>query len=155
MQILEIIDVREDPPRGRIVFKIVEHAVHLIEFALLIYALLAQLIAVRLADGTVFVRPAVPDMRIEFADIVGLFLPNPENFVYTAFKCRAAQRENGKFLSQIVSVYHAEFLDGVRLRAVRPMRPHGQRLVRKAVVYNVPAVFDKYLVSVTHSALRI
>ena len=63
--------------RSRIVFKVVQNPVHLIELALFIFVFDAQLIAVCLAYRTAFVRPTVPDVRMKVVNVVALFLPNP------------------------------------------------------------------------------
>lgn len=96
VQILKVVDVGEDTPRLRIVFEVEKHSVHLVEFALRIYALFAELIAVRFANRACFVRPTVPDVRVEVVHVVALFLPNPENFVYCGLERRATQRDDGK-----------------------------------------------------------
>ena len=64
MQILMHINIRQDSSRKRIVFQIVNHAVHLIKQALFIQMLYTKLIAVSLADTAVFIRPFVPDMAV-------------------------------------------------------------------------------------------
>ena len=96
VQILKVVDVGEDASGLRIVFEVKKHSVHLVEFALGIYALFAELIAVRFAYRACFVRPAVPDVRVEVVHVVALFLPNPENFVYCGLERRATQRDDGK-----------------------------------------------------------
>ena len=50
MQVREIIYVRHYPSRGGVVLKVIEHAVHLVELALGVFVLHAQLIAVGLTD---------------------------------------------------------------------------------------------------------
>lgn len=96
VQILKVVDVGEDASGLRIVFEVKKHSVHLVEFALGIYALFAELIAVRFANRACFVRPAVPDMRIQIMHVVALFLPNPKDFVYCGFECCAAQSDDRK-----------------------------------------------------------
>ena len=86
VQILKVVDVGEDAPGLRIVFEVEKHSVHLVEFALGIYALFAELIAVRFADRACFVRPTVPYMRIQIMHVVAFFLPNPKDFVYCGFE---------------------------------------------------------------------
>ena len=97
VQILKVVDVGEDASGLRIVFEVEKHSVHLVEFALGIYALFAELIAVRFADRACFVRPAVPDVRVEVVHVVALFLPNPKDFVYCGLERSATQRDDGKF----------------------------------------------------------
>ena len=78
----------------RIVFEVVEHSVHLVEFTLGVNVLYAELIAVRLADRAGFVRPAVPNVRIELVDVVALLLPNPKEFVDCALKRSTTKRDD-------------------------------------------------------------
>ena len=125
VQILKVVDVGEDASGLRIVFEVEKHSVHLIEFALGVNAFFAELIAVRFAYRAGFVRPAVPDVRVEVVHVVALFLPNPQYFVNTAFKCRFAHCKNGKFLTQIVSIYNTKLFYGMRRCSVFPMRANG------------------------------
>ena len=117
--------------------EVIEHAVDLIEHTLLVLVLDAKLIAVGLADGTGFVRPGVPDVGGEVVDVVGLFLPDPEELVHRAFEIRAAQGEDGKLLLQIVAVDKAKFFDrvggGAVLRTSAPRAGRCSQAARKAV----------------------
>ena len=122
MQVGEIVNIGHDTAAGGIVFQIEQNPVHLIELPFPINCLLRQLIPVGLADRAVFVGPAVPDMRLQIADIIALFLPDPKQFVYTGLESSAADREYGKLLLQIVTVDNPEFFHRVRGSAVLPMR---------------------------------
>ena len=96
MQVLEVVDIGEYAPRLRIVFEVVKHSVHLVEFALGIHALDAELIAVRLSYRPRFVRPTVPNMGVEVMHVVALFLPNPQDFVDCGFESGATKRDYRK-----------------------------------------------------------
>ena len=74
MKVGKIIDVRHNSAARGIVFKVEKNPVHLVELALFIFMLYAELITVSLAYGTVFVRPLIPYFRIEVLYIVALFL---------------------------------------------------------------------------------
>ena len=91
-------DIRHDAARGRIVLEIIEHPVDLIEISLGIVVLDAQLIAVRLADGTILVSPAVPDMGSQLMHIIRLLLPDPQQLVDAALEEHLAQRHDREFL---------------------------------------------------------
>ena len=64
VQILKIIEVRENAPGGGVVLQIIQHPVHLVKLPLGIGVLLPQLIAVGLADGTGAICPGVPDVTV-------------------------------------------------------------------------------------------
>ena len=84
MQVRMIVDIRHDAAAVRIVLQVKENTVDLIEHPLFVFMLNAHLITVSLADGTVRIRPLVPDMRMKIMDIVGLSLPDPQNLVHRA-----------------------------------------------------------------------
>ena len=134
MQVVVVKNIREDAARGGVVLEVIQHAVDLIELALRVDVLDAELIAVGLADGAVGARPAVPDMAAQLGNFVGLFLPDPQKLLNAGLVIRPAQRHNGEFLAQVVAVHHAELLDGMRGRAVLPMRADGAIGVPHAVV---------------------
>ena len=56
MQVLKIVNIREDAAAGRVVLQVVQHPVHLGHLPLGILMLHRQLIAVGLADGAVLIR---------------------------------------------------------------------------------------------------
>ena len=66
--------------------QVVQNSVNLIELPFLIFGLLRELIAVRLTDGAVFIRPAVPNVRGKLMHVIALFLPNPKKLVHTGLK---------------------------------------------------------------------
>ena len=109
-----------------------------------------KLIAVGLADGAGLIRPGVPDVGGEVADVVGLFLPDPEELIHRAFQIRAAQREDGKLLLQIVAVDKAEFFDRVGGGAVLPMGADGEVVIAHAVIEDIEAVGTEDLIGVAH-----
>ena len=151
MQVLKVVDVRQYPARGGVVLQIVEHPVHLVELALGVLVLHAQLVAVGLAYGARLVRPLVPDVAAQVLYVVGLLLPDPEQLVNGALPIGAAYRENGELPAQVVAVHDAEFLDRVRGRAVvLPARTDLLLRVPKAVFEDVPAVFYEDFVGVAH-----
>ena len=145
-----IVQVRQNAARGGVVLEVVQNPVDLIELALGILMLHAELIAVGLADGACLIRPAIPDMAAEVMDVVGFLLPDPQKLLNAGLVERAAQRHDGKFLAQIVAVHHAEFFDGVRRRAVLPMRAHRAVTIPYAVFQNIAAGLDIQLVSSAH-----
>ena len=57
--------------------EVVQHAVHLIEVALGVMALLANLVAVGLADRAGLVSPLIPNMTVEVMHVIGLLLIDP------------------------------------------------------------------------------
>ena len=76
-EVRHVVHVRDDAAAGGGMLQIIQHFVHLVELPFREIVLDAQLIAVRLADAAALVRPAVPDMRREIADVVALLLPDP------------------------------------------------------------------------------
>ena len=68
--ILERVDVCQDAAGGGVVLQVIEHAVHLVEFALGIFVLDAELIAVGLADRAGLVGPLIPDVAAQVVDVV-------------------------------------------------------------------------------------
>ena len=132
--------------------QVVQDPVHLIEFTLGVFMLDAQLVAVGLADGAVLIRPLVPDMAAQFGNPVGLFLPDPQDFVNGTLPIGAAQGHNGEFLRQIIAVYHTEFLDGMGRSAVSPAGTNLQCLIGKAVFQNVQACCSVNFICSAHKA---
>ena len=124
----------------------------MVEFALGIYALFAELIAVRLADRAGFVRPTVPYMRVEVVHVVALFLPNPKNLVDCGFESGAAKGDDRKLFREVVSVDDTELLYGVRRRSVKPFGAHFEVFVADSVVEYIAAGFDKNLICEAQSS---
>ena len=83
-KILMDVNICHDPAAERIVFQVIDHTIHLIHHAFLILMLHTQLIAVGLADGTVFIRPLIPDVAVKIVNIVGLLLPDPQHLIRCA-----------------------------------------------------------------------
>ena len=134
------------------VLEVEQHSVHLVELALGIDVLNAQLIAVRLTDGAVLIRPAVPDMALEIMDIIALLLPDPQQLVNAALKKDLAQRHDRELLTEIIAIHHAELLDRMGGRViVAPVRAHVHPFVGKAVLNNILTIRDKTLVSIAHT----
>ena len=115
----------------------------MIELPLFILGFLRKLIAVRFADRSAFVRPAIPNVRVQVAHVIALFLPDPKQFVDTRFERRAPNGEDGKFFLQIVPVYDAEFFYRVRGRAVFPAGAHGKFGIPNARLDNLVTVVYK------------
>ena len=151
MQILERINIRQDAAGGGVVLQVVEHAVHLVEFALGILVLDAELIAVGLADRAGLVGPLVPDVAAQVVDVVRLLLPDPQQLVHGGLPVGAPQRQQRELPGQVVAVDDAELLDRVcRGTVVLPAGAHGLIGIPDAVLQNVAAVADKDLVCVAH-----
>ena len=129
-----------------------QHLIDLIHVALGVMVLYAQLIAVGLADGAVLVRPRVPDAGAQIVHVVAFGLPYPQQFVNSGLPVCAPYGEYRKFAGQIVAVYNAKFLDRVGACAVLPVRADFAVGVPDAVIKNVPAVLDEYLVCSAHIA---
>ena len=124
MQIIEIVDVRENPPGMGIVLQIEKDAIDLIEFAFWVNGLFRELISVGFANLTGFVGPGVPNVGTKIMDVVRFFLPNPKQFVQTIFEIGFPNRQNGQFLLKVVLVDDAEFLNGVSRGSVFPVGPN-------------------------------
>ena len=150
MQVLKIVNIREDAAAGRVVLQVVEHPIHLIHVPLGVVVLYGELVAVGLADGAVFVGPAVPNVATEVVNIIGLLLPDPQKLVDTGFEIGAAEGQNGELLLQIIAVYKAELFHRVGGGAVLPVGAHGQVGIPNAVFQNVAAVGLKNLVGTAH-----
>ena len=150
VQILKVVEAGEYAAGGAVVLEVVQHAVDLVEFALGILVLHAELIAVGLADGAVLVRPGVPDAAAQLMDVVGLLLPDPQQLVHRAFPEGAAYGEYGELLGEIVTVDYAKALDRVGALAVLPARADVQLRVPEAVVEDITAVLYEQLVRAAH-----
>ena len=71
MQILMHIDIRHNAPAERIAFQVEQDTIHLIHPPFFIFMLYAESDIRSFPDGTVFIRPAVPDIdRSDLPDIV-------------------------------------------------------------------------------------
>ena len=92
MEILMHVDIRHNPPAVRIMLQIVDHPVYLIEHPLFILVLYSHLIAIGFSDRA-FIRPAVPNVALQIVNIIGLFLPDPQQFIRTAFDSSPAKRQ--------------------------------------------------------------
>ena len=149
-QIAKHIGVRHNAATVRRVLKVVQHAVHLIEVALGIVALLANLIAVGLADRTGLVSPFIPDMAVEVMHVIGLLLINPQNLVHGRLKRRTTQGERGELLAQVVARRDAEVFNGIGRGAVLPHRADLLALGGGAMVQNIAAHGYKLLISFAH-----
>ena len=152
MEIFKIINVGQDAAGGRIVLQIIDHTVHLVHrlLALVELVLLAQLIAVSLADGAIFTGPLIPDMAAQIADPVGLLLPDPQQFIHGALPVSTAQGHNGKFFCQIIAVHNAEFLDGMGGSAILPTGAYIHTLIRKTIFQNIQTSLAVQFVSSAH-----
>ena len=152
VQVVMVIDIGHDAAGFGMVLEVEQHTIHLIELALGIDMLDAQLIAVRLADGAVLIRPAVPDMALELMDIVALLLPDPQQLVDTALEKDLAERHDRELLREVIAIHDAELLDRMGGRViVAPVRAHVHPLVGKTVFDNILTIRDKTLVSIAHT----
>ncbi|MPN45761.1 hypothetical protein SDC9_193332 [bioreactor metagenome] len=70
MQVGVVVDVGHDAPALGIVAQVKQHTVHLVEEALAVDVLDAELVAVGLADRAVGASPAVPDAAAQVGDAV-------------------------------------------------------------------------------------
>ena len=150
VEVLEVIDIGEDAAGGGVVAQVVQHPVHLVKRPLRVLVLHPQLIAVGLADGAVFVGPAVPDVAPQVVDVVGLLLPDPQKLVDAGFEIGAADGENGKLLPQVIAVDDAEFLHRVGRSTVLPVGADVLVCVPHPVFQDVPAVLLKYFIGAAH-----
>ena len=149
-QVAKHIRVGHDAATVRCVLKIVQHSVHLVEIALGIMALLANLVPVGLADGAGTVGPAVPDVAPEIVDVVRLLLPDPQQLVDAGLEIGAAHGEDGKLLGKVVAVNYPELFHRVCTLAVIPPRADLEVGVPHAVFKNILAVTDKNFVCSAH-----
>ena len=150
VEVLKVVDVGEDTAAGGVVLQVVQHAVYLIHLALGVLVLYCQLIAVGLADGAGLIRPAVPDVATQVVDIVGLLLPDPQQLVDAGLEVGAAQRQDGKLLTQVVAVDDTELFHGVGRRAVIPVGTHLLVSVPHPVLQDVAAILLEDLVCTAH-----
>ena len=120
------------------------------EIASLELVLFAQLITISLADGTVLARPGVPDVGTELRDSVRLLLPDPEYLIDAVLDAGFAEGHYRELLAEIIAVGDAEFLNGVRGRAVLPAGADVEIGIIKAVFKNIAAIFNINSVCVAH-----
>ena len=149
-QIAEHVRVRHNATAVRRVLKVVQHAVHLVEVALGIVALLANLIAVGLADGTGLIGPLIPDMAVEIMHVIGLLLIDPQDLVHGRLKRRTTQGERGKLLAQIIARRDTKVFNGIGRGAVLPHRADLLALGGGAMVQDIAAHGYKLLISFAH-----
>ena len=149
-QVAKHIRVGHDAATVRCVLKIVQHSVHLVEIALGIMALLANLVPVGLADGAGLVGPLIPNMAVEVMDVIGLLLIDPQNLVHRRLKRRAAQGERRELLAQVVARRNAKVFNGIGRGAVLPHRADLLALGGGAMVQDIAAHGYKLLISFAH-----
>ena len=147
------VDIGHDPSAVGIILQVKKDSVHLIHHTFSVLVLHLHLIAVCLANGACFIRPAVPDVAVKIVDIVGFLLPDPEDLIHSAFQRRLPQRQRRKFFPQIIAVHHAEPLDGIGRGSVLPHRAYLLALGAGAVVNNVFAHVDKSNICRAHVLL--
>lgn len=145
-----IVGVGHDTAAVRVVLQVVQHLVHLIEISLGIVVLHAELIAVRLADGAVSVRPGVPDMGRKVSHTVGFLLVYPEYLINGGAIVNPAKRHYRELLLEVIAIHDAEFLYRVRGSTILPVRADVAVLIGNTVFYDAPAVLYKQFISVTH-----
>ena len=88
-------------------------------------------------------------------DVVGLLLPDPQQLIDAGLKVRPADGEDGELLAQVVTIYDAEFFDGMGGRAVLPVGTHVLVGIPYAVGKDLPAVFLEYAVCVAHGGVLL
>ena len=149
-QVAKHIGVRHNAAAVRRVLKVVQHTVHLVEIALGIVALLANLVPVGLADRAGLVSPLIPNMAVEVMHVIGLLLIYPQDLVHGRFEGRAAQGERRELLAQVVARRNAKVFNGIGRGAVLPHRTDLLALGGGAMVQNVAAHGYKLLISLAH-----
>ena len=145
-----IVDVGHNAAGTGVVFKVVNHPIHLVEIPFGIFVLYAELIAVGLSYRPAFIGPGIPNMTVEVVNVVGLFLPYPKDFVDGGGVVYLAERHEGEFLLQVIAVDQAKFLDGVGGGAVVPFGTNLKVGVPHAVFQYIPAVFYENFISIRH-----
>ena len=108
MQICKRIETGHDPSAVRVVLQIIQHAVYLIELPFGILMLDAQLIAICLADAALFICPGIPDMAGKIVDIIGFFLPDPENLIQRRLEIDLADGLDGELFLEVIAVDNAK-----------------------------------------------
>ena len=149
-QVAKHVRVGHDAAAVRRMLKVVQHAVHLVEIALGIMALLANLIPIGLADGAGLVGPLVPNMAVEVMNVIGLLLIDPQDLVHRRLKRRAAQGKRGELLAQVVACRNAKVFNGIGRGAILPHRTDLLPLGGGAMVQNIAAHGYKLLISLAH-----
>ena len=119
-QVVVVVEVGHNAPGCGIVLQVPEHLVHLIHIPLGVVVLHPQLIAVSLADGPSPVRPRVPHMAVQVVDIIGLFLPDPQQLIHRRLDKLLPDGKYGKLFPQIVAVDYPKQLYRVCGRTVLP-----------------------------------
>ena len=94
-------------------------------------------------------------MPTEVVDIVGLLLPDPQKLVDTGLEVRSADGEDRELLAQVVTIYDAEFFDGVGGRTVLPVGAHVLVGIPYAVGEDFPAIVLEYTVCVAHGGVLL
>ena len=153
MEILMHIEIRQDPPAERVMSEVIEHTVCLIKQSLLIDMLHTHLVAICFPNGTVLIRPLIPDVAVEVMHVVRLPLPDPQDFIHGALQSRPPQRQCGELLPEVVPVADTKLLDRVGRRSVRPVRPDLLSARIRAILQNVSAHVDKNMITLTHVLL--
>ena len=151
VKVLVVIERRYDPAAERVIFKVVEDTVHLVEHALLINVFDPELIAVSLSDGPVLIRPLVPDMGMQVPYVVRLSLPDPEDLIHGALQSCPSQCERRELPAEIVAVRNTELLDRVGRSPVLPVRAYFLPSRVRPVIQNIPARFLENLIGKTHA----
>ena len=65
-----VVDICHDSAAERVVLKVVDNSVNLVEHTFLVLVLNAELIAVSLADRAVLVSPGIPNVGVQIVNIV-------------------------------------------------------------------------------------
>ena len=150
MEILVVVKTGEDAAGGGVVLQVIQHPVHLVHLPFGILVLDGELIAIGLADGAVRIRPLIPDVAVQVVDVVGLLLPDPQQFVHRGLPVGPAEGQDGELLLKVIAVDDPEFFHSVGGSTVLPMGTDGQVCVPDPVVQNVPAVLQKERIGTAH-----
>lgn len=99
MEILKVIEVRHDAAGMRVVLKVIEDSIDLIEFAFWVNRFLGELIAIGFSDGASLIRPTIPNMGMEVMDVVALLLPDPKKLIKAGLEVSSTDGEDWKLFA--------------------------------------------------------
>ena len=98
---------------------------------------------------------SVPDMAVQFMDIIGLPLPDPQQLVRTALNRRPAERKRRELFFQVIAVHHPETLDGVCKASVLPSGTYLLPAGIRAVLQYILAHINENSISITHISVYL
>ena len=145
------IQTGENPAAVWIVLQVVKHPVHLVHHPFLIRMFHTQLIAVCLSNGTRLICPAVPDMAVQFMDIIGLLLPDPQKLIKSTANPCSAKGHCRKLPAQVIPVHHPKLLNRIgRFPGIFPDGTHFLTPGVHSIVQNLLAHVYKNMIGNTH-----